>query len=208
VTPKLAYLTRLGAQLLEDPSPAAVKALLRRAQAAGCCPANLYLSALRLWPRDLPLPPDPRLLFPLEDEAAEPSLTPEPPPGPLAADGLTDEGSHSRPRRNLAVTDADYPLGSLGLQIQDHWKEHRPTMYRDLEQSGTLRESVYAAQELTLEALYDLEVKKKVPHDQAWEAVKEGWAFLPTEEDVPELGVDQTQFRALLPGNTGRTTEL
>jgi hypothetical protein len=40
-----------------------VRALLDRAQAAGVKPNGLYLSALRLHPGDLPLPPDPRLVL-------------------------------------------------------------------------------------------------------------------------------------------------
>ena len=31
---------------------------------------------------------------------------------------------------------ADYPLGSLGMQIREHWKKYRPQMYAELEQSG------------------------------------------------------------------------
>ena len=106
------------------------------------------------------------------------------------------------------MADADYPLGSLGHQIEDHWKQHRPKMYADLERVGELRQSVHAAQELTGEALYDLTVVKKVPHDQAWELVKEEWAFLPTEEDVPELGFDPTQLRAQLPGISASRTRM
>ena len=77
---KLTHLLHLGAQLLEDPSPPKVQAVLRDAQAAGCGPANLYLSALHLWPRDRPLPPDPRVLFPLD--ATNPD---EPQPGKLGS---------------------------------------------------------------------------------------------------------------------------
>lgn len=79
-----------------------------------------------------------------------------------------------------------YPLGSLGLQIKDHWKEHRPTMYAALEQAGNLEASVYAAQELTLDALDEL-LNQGLPYNQAWESVREEWAFLPSEDDAPVL---------------------
>jgi len=51
---------------------------------------------------------------------------------------------------------ADHPLGSLGIQIREHWKRHRPQMYAELEKSGHLLESVYAAQELTNDLMDDL----------------------------------------------------
>lgn len=72
-------------------------------------------------------------------------------------------------------------LGSLGLQIKAHWRRHRPKMYAELEQAGTLEESVSTAADLTADALYDLVVVKKMPYDQAWELVREEWAFLPEE---------------------------
>ena len=51
---------------------------------------------------------------------------------------------------------ADYPLGSLGLQIKAHWKQHRPQMYAELKKSGHLAESVYAAQERTSDRMDSL----------------------------------------------------
>jgi hypothetical protein len=60
---------------------------------------------------------------------------------------------------------ADYPLGSLGIQIREHRKRHRPKMYAELEKSGHLLQSVYAVQELTSDAMYELTVAKKLPYD-------------------------------------------
>lgn len=58
---KAYYLMRL-LLLFFDRAPAEkVRALLDEAERAGVQPNGLYLSALRLHPRDLPLPPDPRL---------------------------------------------------------------------------------------------------------------------------------------------------
>ena len=87
---------------------------------------------------------------------------------------------YSRRRKEVVV---DFPLGSLGLQIKAHWKEHRPKMYAQLQREAKLEESVYAAQELTGETLYRLTVEEKLPYDQAWELIREEWAFLPSEED-------------------------
>ena len=99
-----------------------------------------------------------------------------------------------------------YLLGGLGMQIEAHWKEYRPKMYEALRQAGTLRASVYAANELTANALDNLLFVKKMPYDMAWELVREEWAFLPDEEDVPELGVDPSRFPDLLPETSASPT--
>jgi ubiquinone/menaquinone biosynthesis C-methylase UbiE len=69
--------------------------------------------------------------------------------------------------------------GSLGLQIKAHWKKYRPEMYRALKKAGALDEAVSQAEELTADALYRLTVEQRLPYDQAWEMVREEWAFLP-----------------------------
>lgn len=75
-----------------------------------------------------------------------------------------------------------YPLSSLGRQIKAHWRQYRPDMCRGLEATGELDKAVYEAQERTGEALADL-VKKGMDWNQAWELVREEWAFLPAEEE-------------------------
>ncbi len=77
---------------------------------------------------------------------------------------------------------ADDPLGSLGLQIKDHWKKYRPQMHAELEQAGDLTESLHAAQERTKDLMESL-LDKGLPHHQGWELAREEWAFLPSEED-------------------------
>ncbi len=77
---------------------------------------------------------------------------------------------------------ADYPLGSLGLQIKVHWKKYRPQLYAELEKAGDLAESLHAAQEQTSD-LMDRLLDQGLPHHQAWELAREEWAFLPSEED-------------------------
>lgn len=82
-----------------------------------------------------------------------------------------------------------YPLNNLGRQIKAHWRKYRPKMYRALEQSGKLDESIYAAQQLTSDALNDL-VERGMDWNQAWELIREEWAFLPAEEDEEEQPPD------------------
>lgn len=90
---------------------------------------------------------------------------------------------------------------SLQAQIKEHWKRHRPRMYQQLLQSGKLQESIEAAANLTTDALANL-VQKGTPYDQALEAVREQWAFLPDEQDQPELGFDPEKLSERQPTTT------
>ena len=74
--------------------------------------------------------------------------------------------------------------GSLGLQIKAHWRQYRPTLYRELIEAGTLDEAVSTAEELTADARYRLTVEQRLPYDQAWEMVREEWAFLPESQSA------------------------
>ena len=77
-----------------------------------------------------------------------------------------------------------YPLGLLGLQVRDHWKEFRPRTYRALQKSGDLDRSLYEAQEKTLD-LMDQLLKGGLQYHQAWERASREYAFLPEEEPEP-----------------------
>jgi len=55
-------------------------------------------------------------------------------------------------------------------------------MYRELEQRWQLHQALVQAQNQTSDALHHL-LKQGVPYDQAWESVREEWAFLPDEAD-------------------------
>ena len=78
----------------------------------------------------------------------------------------------------------------LGYKILVHWKLHRPTMVRDLEQANQLQQTVFAAQELTGNLLYELAVVQKMEYQAAWEIATREWAFLPDEQDQPQLSFD------------------
>ena len=70
----------------------------------------------------------------------------------------------------------------LESQIEKHWREHLPTMYSELQKDGTLQKRLRSAAARTNAAMYELTTEKKVPHNQAWEAIREEWAFLPAEK--------------------------
>ena len=81
-------------------------------------------------------------------------------------------------------------LSPLGYQILGHWKRHRPTMVENLEKADQLQQAVFAAQELTGNLLYELTVVQKMDYQVAWEIATKEWAFLPDEEDQPQLSFD------------------
>ena len=78
----------------------------------------------------------------------------------------------------------------LGYKILEHWKRYRPTMVRELEKGNHLQQAVFAAQELTGDLLYELTVVQKMDYHAAWEIATREWAFLPDEEDQPQLSFD------------------
>lgn len=78
----------------------------------------------------------------------------------------------------------------LGLKILDDWKLHRPKMVQALRKENRLQQAVIAAQELTTDLLHDLAVAKKMDYQMAWEIATREWAFLPDEEDQPQLSFD------------------
>ena len=81
-------------------------------------------------------------------------------------------------------------LTPLGHKILEHWKRHRPTMVEQLDKENQLQQAVFAAQELTGNLLYELMVVQKMDYQFAWEIATKEWAFLPDEEDQPQLSFD------------------
>ncbi|MBE9062883.1 hypothetical protein [cf. Phormidesmis sp. LEGE 11477] len=80
-----------------------------------------------------------------------------------------------------------------------HWREHRPKMYTELYQSGTLLETANAAFEATVDeeeqihfALIRQGYDSPTAFIMAKQAVRERYIYLPTEEDVPELMTTET----------------
>ena len=54
----------------------------------------------------------------------------------------------------------------------------------------SFRQAIFAAQELTGNLLYELTVVRKMDYQPAWEIATREWAFLPDEEDQPQLSFD------------------
>src|SRR6202021_2853569 len=81
-------------------------------------------------------------------------------------------------------------LTPLGHKILEHWRRHRPTMVEKLANGNQIQQAVFAAQELTGDLLYELMVVQKMDYQFAWEIATREWAFLPDEEDQPQLSFD------------------
>lgn len=97
-------------------------------------------------------------------------------------------------------------LNSLGVQIEKHWRAHRPRMVQALEASGQLATALETAQDLTLTAEAEA-IQQGMAPDQARERFRQEWAFLPSEEDVPDLPHgDPAQWRG--PAKPASTTGL
>ena len=92
-----------------------------------------------------------------------------------------------------------HPMTGLALQIKRHWLEHRPKMSKQLQDAGSLDQSVAAAAALTREALQQRVLKDGVPYPQAWEELREQWAFLPDEESLPHLGFNPSDLPNQVP---------
>lgn len=77
-------------------------------------------------------------------------------------------------------------LNSLGWQIHDHLKTHRPKMFRELRQNGTLNQYILNQQNKLSNSLTALEHQGLQPHEA--EEMLRDQMYPPTEEDVPKLG--------------------
>ena len=82
-------------------------------------------------------------------------------------------------------------LTQYGLMAERHWREFLPNMVGGMEAKGTLMESLFEAQERTLEEMEtltrQLETEQNLTpqqaHDQAWEIIREKYILLPPEDD-------------------------
>lgn len=70
--------------------------------------------------------------------------------------------------------------------IEAHWREHRPRMVKALESANLFETAVEYAADRTAGAESSL-IQQGVPAPMAQEMMREEWAFLPAESDVPNL---------------------
>lgn len=88
-----------------------------------------------------------------------------------------------------AVNEKIY-LTQYGLMAERHWREFRPKMVRELEARGILKQTLFEAQQATIDEMEmltrQLETEQKLTpqqaHDRAWEMIREKYILLPPEE--------------------------
>jgi len=80
------------------------------------------------------------------------------------------------------------PLNQYGRMAEQHWREHRPKMVRELEAKGLLHQMLLEAEDKTKDEMATLRTElikrgstAQQAHDQAWEMVREKYILLPPE---------------------------
>jgi hypothetical protein len=92
----------------------------------------------------------------------------------------------------------NFSLEELKKLGREHWKLHRPKLFKSLSQSGDLNESLNNAAQSTLNAHRKVKGQLKergyiesLAHHTAWELVREEWLLRPSEEQ-PDLESSQS----------------
>jgi len=83
----------------------------------------------------------------------------------------------------------DHSQSPWYAQAKEHWANYRPKMFSAMQRSGRLNLHLNNAVEQTQNE-YARAIGNGMEPDEAWEAVRENHLFLPSEEDMPSLGVD------------------
>jgi len=76
-------------------------------------------------------------------------------------------------------------LSRFAVLAGNHLRQHRPKLYRELQQSGRLQAFLQERGKAASDLLGSL-VESGRSWDQAWELAKDE-IYLPTEQDVPNL---------------------
>ncbi len=71
-------------------------------------------------------------------------------------------------------------------EAREHWKEHRPTYFKDLRRTGQLRAALRSAAEATYREMSELE-EAGYSNQEAWEMVREQYLFPPGEPEQEEI---------------------
>lgn len=104
------------------------------------------------------------------------------------------------------------PKGTLqgAADALRHWHEHRPKMYADLYQQGKLFEAANTAHEATTNDADEIEYalikqgyEPATAFTIAWQATRERYIYLPTEEDVPNLMTTEAGIYIYQPEQSG-----
>ena len=89
-----------------------------------------------------------------------------------------------------SIDDRNDYTHTAGTQDPGTLETPSPDDGREPGNANQLQQAVFAAQELTGNLLYELMVVQKMDYQFAWEIATREWAFLPDEEDQPQLSFD------------------
>jgi hypothetical protein len=78
-------------------------------------------------------------------------------------------------------------LSPWAQDAKDHWKQHRPKMYSDLEVAGMLDSQAEKVAEQARKEFHGAVDNGMDPHE-AWSSARQNHLFPPDEEDQPHLG--------------------
>jgi hypothetical protein len=78
--------------------------------------------------------------------------------------------------------------------IEAHWREHCPRMVAELERQGRLDQAIENAADRTADA-ESAAIRNGTPAHEAMEMFREQWAFLPSEDHVPNLPAERKPRR-------------
>ena len=81
-------------------------------------------------------------------------------------------------------------LTPLGHQILEHWRRHRPTMVEKLDQRESTSAGDLRSAGVDGEPAIRVDGGSEDGLPIAWEIATREWAFLPDEEDQPQLSFD------------------
>lgn len=70
-------------------------------------------------------------------------------------------------------------------QARQHWKEHLPSLYAQLQKSGKLEAALQQAAQQTAVEMDDLEQQGMTEHE-AWEMTRQSYLFPPEEQNGQE----------------------
>lgn len=87
-------------------------------------------------------------------------------------------------------------------QAREHWKEHRPKMFKELQQQGLLEQRLREAAEATSQEMQKL-MAQGFRHHEAWEATRETFLFLPEEDGNSEQAPASQGYLAMRDFNEG-----
>jgi hypothetical protein len=72
-------------------------------------------------------------------------------------------------------------------EARQHWRQFRPTLFRELERTGKLNQALWDAAERTHREMSELE-NSGFRHHEAWEMVRERYLFPPQEKPPKDDG--------------------